>query len=1122
MLKKFKSVTAVFISVIMIVISLPVATMSALAENTKETDKFKIVKEDAAALDWNGTEVAYIDFSEVKSITVENDTQGHGLSLLANYGATGWKAANRLSDDGYLLFGKEANSDGNTPERLDFGNIYIKLDADKSAKANTPYAIKVDYYGGGIGVDGGSYVDISYNSKTGSAGGRNTYGATYNSGKVESMYYTLPTANFQENIGDCHSDFRFTTWSGAQLKIRRISVIEYEPLDAPAMKTLVKPAADSEPVASIDFSTLGDIPTSDEVKGDGLTLITSQSTGNTRASNIIEDGYLLLGRKARKNDNSSDMAAKPYVNGAVYIKLDTALDEKANTSYAVKIDYFGGGLGLDKGSYIDFRYNNTANNNNSNMRKTFGNTFNSGKVESLYYLISSANFNETINGSTCGADFRLETWCGNGDTTGAQIKIKKISVVKYEKEPTDPSTLFEKTEADDIPDETVFINPNIGQKYGLDYAAGTQIVKVIDNNGDEHYAAQSVDYMYFKISDPDVKAADKVTLSISYWDIGTRSFSLEYNSKIPDELPPNTPENFYNYYSTSSFEMHDTKELITLDIPLESTAFNGKQTGGNDLRIRTMYIPDFYIEQVSIKIGVEDVTVRQPVEFPGMTETNNFKDKTVVGYQAWFQASDSQTSGWNHWNTGAAPAGSQQTFDIYPDVSDYPDSILYQTGYANLLNGSPAVLYDGTTEEAIDVQVKWMQDYGIDGFAVSRFYSGTSAVEIKNRTKLDYMKEAAEKYGKLFYMGYDMSGIGGAGEAGIKRLESDFVLNVEQKFVTSPNYAQIDGKPVVSLWGFQGSEFNRYPNTENALSLIKWFHDRGYYVIGGCPDNNWAKDTSDYAEVYRQIDMITPWTVGRYGSGNVEDYCEDKYKQDREYIDAFNAENPDTPKSYMPTIFPGFSWANWATGPNNGIARNAGEFMWTQARLAAKYGFTSSFIAMFDEYDEGTSVAKMAEDSMSIPADQYFVTAAADGKWLSSDFYLRATAAVTKLLRNEIPDSETIPIPHATGPVYWRNGFERRFINYKTTSGQQVTALANLDVCIPDGKILNNSGIEDTEFKLISRKRKGRSTVTVGCVLREFRQSMYANLQKLLFGAAVRLVILYRFKHIGKLGSQEH
>ncbi|MBQ7725710.1 MAG: hypothetical protein IJT66_01050, partial [Clostridia bacterium] len=862
MLKHLKNLSVVLLAIVMIAVGLPMSSLLSFAEENETNDLFQIVKEDPTALDWESDAVAYIDFSETIISSITEDTPGHGLTLLANVGATSWKAANRVSEDGYLLLGLEANTDGNDPEKLDVGNAYFKLNASKTEKGKKAFAIKIDYYGGGIAVDGGSYIDIAYNALRGTSTGRNTYGSdTYNTEKVETMYYTFPEADFAENIGNCGADFRLTTWNNAQLKIRRVSVVTYDALEIPKMKTLIKASGEeSEPVASIDFSAFSELPLSGTVAGDGLTLITSQSTGNTRASNLLEDGYLLLGKKARQNDNPADMGTKPYVNGAVYIKLNASLVEKANTMYAVKIDYFGGGIGVDGGSYIDLRYNNTANNTNSNMRKTYGATYNSGEDQSLYYLVSNANFNETINGSTCGADFRLETWCGNGDTTGAQLKIKKISVVKYEKTPTDPALLFADAEADDVPEDTVFIDPNAGVNYGLTYDNGTKIVKIIDKEGKEHYAAQSVDYLTFKISDADVKAAQKVTLSISYWDIGTRGFSVQYNAETPDPLPPNTAESYYTYYSTSSFDMYDSKELLTLDIPIENAAFTGKQNGGADFRLRTMYIPDFYIERVALKIGVVDVTEYEPVDFPEMTETNNFKDKSIVGYQAWFQASDSKTGGWNHWNSGAAPEGGQQTFDIYPDVSDYPDSILHQTGYADLLNGQPAVLYDGTTEEAIDAQVKWMQEYGIDGFAVSRFYAGTSSVEIKARNKLDYMKEAAEKYNRLFYMGYDMSGIGGNGAAGIKRLESDFVLNVEKKYVPSPNYAQIDGKPVVSLWGFQGSEFNRYPNTENALSLIKWFHDRGYYVIGGCPDNNWARDNSDYAEVYRQIDMITPWT----------------------------------------------------------------------------------------------------------------------------------------------------------------------------------------------------------------------------------------------------------------------
>ena len=450
---------------------------------------------------------------------------------------------------------------------------------------------------------------------------------------------------------------------------------------------------------------------------------------------------------------------------------------------------------------------------------------------------------------------------------------------------------------------------------------------------------------------------------------------------------------------------------------------------------------------------------------------NDFTAKTVVGYQAWFKTSESKTGGWDHWSAGAAPKAGygNQTFDVYPDVSDFPEEILYPTDYADLLSGKPALLYDGTSEEAIDTQVRWMQDYGIDGFAVSRFFTGTSEAEIQTRTKLDYMKEAAERYGRIFYMGYDLSGIGGYGEAGIKRLEADFVLNVEKKYVYSPNYAQAGGKPVVSLWGFQGSQFNRYPNTQNALSLIQWFQDRGYYVIGGCPDNNWATDTSDYKTVYEAIDMISPWTVGRYNNNNAVNYLTKKYTQDKAWIDAFNAQNPARVKSYLPTIHPGFSWANWASGSPNAVPRSAGKYLWDQAKVTAEYGFTSSFIAMFDELDEGTAVVKMAEDSFSIPADQYFVTGAADGNWVSSDFYLRLTAAVGELLRGERTAAAEVPIAYSEGPVFWRNSFEKRALTYKNNSGSFVTGLFRVDVGVPNGAVLENTNVTVSASDAVER-----------------------------------------------------
>ena len=1039
--------------------------------NIPEMKEVSVLK-DVANADFK--EFTGADTDKMTDGLLEENVVGNGLTL-----NTTLSSASNLLGDGYLLIGKEAHqTEGGTKS---VGEAYISIDRPIDEKQETNYIIKVDYYGGGnFTVDAGSWITLRYNTATGTATKQLKFGNTYNSGKLETFYFLVDNAVFRGEYYNV-SDFRIETWTGAQLKIRSVSAVPYDPdeitdaADAPPL------FENSDEVLSIDFSDI-DAPEFDpytdeilngEIEFDGLSVITNVDNGNSRAANrVISDGYMLLGKAARIN-TYTDKDTKPATSGKIYVKLNEDVSVKKNKKYAVKVDYLDvdeantlpdGNYNIpqesniiDGGTWLEVHYSDE-NGAEKNVRYTFGNGYNSGEIKSAYFVLPEAVFEEKVadGGQNKGADFRLDTY------SGAQLKIRGISVVEYdpEKTPSDASQdeiagLFA-AEADEV-----FVNVSAGERYGMKYPDGTSAYKIVDNNG-EHFGLQAInEALSFTITDPNVKAAEKVTIKISYWDIGTRSFSIQYNASRPDNWEELNPDSFYTYYSTPAFEMFDTKELITIEIPIENAHFEGKQNGGADFRIRANYIPDFYIEEISVKIGVEDVTLREPVEFPEMTDINNFKDKTVVGYQAWFEASDDLTSGWNHWNSGAAPSGGQQTFDIYPDVSGYPEEVLYQTGYADLLNGQPAVLYDGTTEEAIDTQVKWMQEYGIDGFAVSRFYSGTSQVQIPGRTKLDYMVEAAEKYDRLFYMGYDISGIGGNGLAGIRRLQFDFVLNVEEKFVSSPNYAQIDGKPVVSLWGFQGSDFNRYPNAENALILINWFKERGYYVIGGVPDNDWANDTSDYAAVYEALDMITPWTVGRFNHTNAQSYLKGKYEQDRAWLDAYNAEHPDDQKEYMPTIFPGFSWANWASGAPNSTARLAGEFMWDQATLAKKYGFTSSFIAMFDEYDEGTSILKMAEDSMSIPSDQYFVTAAADGKWLSSDFYMRLTGAISDMLRGELPATDDVPIPHATGPVFWRNGFERRYINYKGNNGQITTALSNIDVCVPDGEVLINNGIED-------------------------------------------------------------
>ncbi len=572
----------------LIILSL-VLTFSMLSVSA--ADDITIIKEiDPETLDWTAEEVAYIDFSEIEEISLADGAEGHGITLLPNNGATSWKAANRLSSDGYLLFGKEANTDGGDPEILDFGNVYLRLDIPLAEKAATPYIIKVDYYGGGTGVDSGSYITFCYNNseRPEYTTPRYTYGATYNSGKVESMYVLLSDANLSENVGTPKGDIRMNTWSGAQLKIRRISIMEYSPLVTPELIEVYK--GPEREIASIDFSAFSETDiTSGSFAGDGITLLTTQATGTAMASNLMSDGYLLLGKQARQTGPDT------YANGAIYLKLELPLADKGNTSYAVKVEYYGGGIGTDSGSYIDLRYNSTSS-TAASKRNTYGATYNSGKLETMYFLLDNADFSETIQNSTCGADFRLETWCGNGSTTGAQLKIKSVSVVEYDssKAIENAEKLFNIYSGGNIPTDTVLIDMNTGEYAGMSYPSSVNVYKLIDLDDTEHFVAlpaydeNGLGTLGITVSSEDtfVKNAEQAEITVYYWDVGTGNFNIEYNSSDSGA-----------YKRTETVALEDSKELKSHTFALTSTAFTGAQTGGFDFKLLT-YQPDFCIEKI--------------------------------------------------------------------------------------------------------------------------------------------------------------------------------------------------------------------------------------------------------------------------------------------------------------------------------------------------------------------------------------------------------------------------------------------------------------------------------------------------------------------------------------------
>jgi hypothetical protein len=395
-------------------------------------------------------------------------------------------------------------------------------------------------------------------------------------------------------------------------------------------------------------------------------------------------------------------------------------------------------------------------------------------------------------------------------------------------------------------------------------------------------------------------------------------------------------------------------------------------------------------------------------------QTHPTLDNTVIcGYQGWFGTpGDGGFNSWGHWNASTNPG-----FEVYPDISDYPAADLYQTGYSPLGDGRPAKLFSSCRVSTMDLHFKWMQQTGIDGAALQRFLNDVQNSSLKRArdSVAVHMMRAAEKYNRMFYIMYD--GVGN----NMSFLESDWQNTIVNtlKLTQSPRYVYMNGKPVVCIWGFGLSGYG--DNATDALNAIKWFKTNGYYVIGGVP-GGWRNGSGDsktgYSQVYAAYDMISPWSVGGYISdGEIDNAKTSRLVPEKAQLDAAGV-------AYQPVMFPGFAWSHLHNGPKNDFPRRQENFLWRQFYNIKSVGIKYVYLAMFDEADEGTVIAKSAADYFDTPTNVYFQTMSADGIYISSDFYLRLVGAAANALKSTTPITLTVPVPHSIGPIFFRSSFE--------------------------------------------------------------------------------------------------
>jgi hypothetical protein len=398
--------------------------------------------------------------------------------------------------------------------------------------------------------------------------------------------------------------------------------------------------------------------------------------------------------------------------------------------------------------------------------------------------------------------------------------------------------------------------------------------------------------------------------------------------------------------------------------------------------------------------------------------------KITVGYQGWFAClgDGAPINGWWHYGLdwSKAPSPSNQALHAWPDVRDYTRT--YPTGYAGLGNGQPATLFSSYEQQTVDTHFRWMQENSLDTAALQRF-NPTGGEGPTRDAVTARVRNAAETYGRKFYVMYDVSGW-----TDMQQQIKDDWTNKMKAYAASPAYARQNGQPVVGIWGFGFADDNHPWSAAVCLDVINWFKAQGCYVMGGTP-THWLAGTSDsragFADVYHAFNMISPWMVGRIG--NVAD--SDNFYQNVNLADVADCKAHGI--DYQPCVLPGDLGAR---------QRAHGDFMWRQFYNMIRAGAPAIYISMFDEYNESNQIAKTAESLAFVPAGSTFIGLDEDGTACSADYYLRLSGDGGRMLKGQIALTPTRPTAPVAGTTTTGAGLRSHANQKFVTSALVATA----------------------------------------------------------------------------------
>ena len=197
--------------------------------------------------------------------------------------------------------------------------------------------------------------------------------------------------------------------------------------------------------------------------------------------------------------------------------------------------------------------------------------------------------------------------------------------------------------------------------------------------------------------------------------------------------------------------------------------------------------------------------------------------KVTVGYQGWFACAGdgAPINRWWHWsqNWGQPPSPTNTAIVSWPDVRDF--TATYQTAYANLGNGQPARLFSSYDQQTVNTHFEWMQHNGCDTAALQRF-NPTGGEGPTRDAMAAKVRQAAEQYGRKFYIMYDATGW----TSMQSEMKADWI-NKMRGYTSSPAYARQNGKPVACIWGFGFNEANKAWPADVCLDVVNWFKGQG-------------------------------------------------------------------------------------------------------------------------------------------------------------------------------------------------------------------------------------------------------------------------------------------------------